>query len=169
MNFARLFLILTLALLVLRVMYGKPLLELFTKHPWYRPCAWNRGGIRNLYKQLHSSTRDDLRYHNIGITKLRCKTCPEGMRKKDRNDLNSPCITGDTKKKHQNIYKARCHNRGMIWVPPRKLPSKDEIMEMHFSPKGSPKRIEYDNFVQRVHEGEFWPTCRLKKRDRIGR
>ena len=166
MNFARLFLILTLALLVSRMLYGKPLLELFTKHPWYKKCRY--GGIRNLEKKLHSSTHDDLKYHNINLYRLRCKTCPEGMHKKDRNDLNSVCITGDTKEENLNKYKTRCRNRGMIWKAPRKLPSQEEINEMAFSPKGSPKRIEYENLVKQWREGDFYPTCRLKKHDRVG-
>ena len=127
MNFARLFLILTLALLVSRFMYGKPLLELFSRSTW---LLCSSKAKKFLEKRFHSSTRNDLKYNKL---RLACKKCPEGLRRTG-SDPNSECRrtvkhyksgkvdTRDSKCDY-DCYKKRCSDNKMI------MDSLDDVSE----------------------------------------
>ena len=127
MNFARLFLILTLALLVSRLIYGKPLFELFSRSTWLLCSSKAKSFLK---KRFHSSTKDDLRYHNL---KLACKKCPVGM-KRTSSDPNAMCwrtvkhyksgkVNTNDSKCDFDCYKKRCSDNKMI------MESLDDVSE----------------------------------------
>ena len=63
----------------------------------------------------------------------------------------------------------------MIWEPPKIFPSQTEIGQMikDYQKGNQAERVSikanWDNLVKRLGAGEYSPTCRLRKRDRIGR
>lgn len=149
MDFVRLFFILTLILLVSRLMYGKPLLEFFSHSTW-KLCSSKTKKF--LKKNFHSSTKDDLRYHNL---KLACKKCPKGMKRTD-SDPNAMCwrtvknyksgkVNTNDSKCDYNCYKKRCRNNNMI------MESLDDVPEDYSKDYKSMKL-----------------KCRVKSHDRIG-
>ena len=127
MDFVKLFLILIFVLLISRILYGKPLKELFSRSTWNLCSDANFNFLR---KKLHSSTEDDIKYHKL---RLACKKCPKGMRRSS-SDPNSACRrkvkhyksgevdTRDSKCDY-NCYKKRCSDNKM------KIQSLDDIPE----------------------------------------